>query len=102
MFTAPTTVSASRSIPAPGIVKVPVRTLCPTQHRICADVVVTLIADTLRAIAAYSKNDRAEFILTVKDAQISQQFGGIAQKKKRLAEAKKRSEDLEKLLCQIY
>lgn len=63
---------------------------------------MTLISDTLRAIAAYSKNDRAEFILTVKDAQISQQFGGIAQKKKRLAEAKKRSEDLEKLLCQIY
>ncbi len=63
---------------------------------------MTLIADTLRAIAAYSKNDRAEFIQTVKDAQVSQQSGGIAQKKKRLAEAKKRSEELEKLLCQIY
>jgi DNA invertase Pin-like site-specific DNA recombinase len=82
--------------------KVPVGTLCPTQHRINADVVMTLIADTLRAIAAYSKNDRAEFVQTVKDAQISQQSNGIAQKKKRLAEAKKRSEELEKLLCQIY
>jgi hypothetical protein len=82
--------------------KVPVGTLCPTQHRINADVVMTLIADTLRAIAAYSKNDRAEFVQTVKDAQVSQQSGGIAQKKKRLAEAKKRSEELEKLLCQIY
>ena len=82
--------------------KVPVGTLCPTQHRINADVVMTLIADTLRAIAAYSKNDRTEFIKTVKNAQISQQSNGIAQKKKRLTEAKKRSEELEKLLCQIY
>ena len=59
---------------------------------------MTLIADTLRTIAAYSKNDRAEFIQTVKEAQVAQQSGGIAQKKKRLAEAKKRSEELEKLL----
>lgn len=81
--------------------KVPVGTLCPTQHRINADVVMTLIADTLRAIAAYSKNDRAEFIKTVQEAQVSQQSSGIAQKKKRLAEAKKRSEELEKLLCQM-
>ncbi|WP_326975426.1 recombinase family protein [Caproicibacter sp. BJN0012] len=82
--------------------KVPVGTLCPTQHRINADVVMTLIADTLRAIAAYSKNDRAEFIRTVSEAQVSQQSGGIVQKKKRLVEAKRRSEELEKLLCQIY
>ena len=82
--------------------KVPVGTLCPTQHRINANVVMTLISDTLRAIAAYSKNDRAEFVQTVKDAQISQQASGIAQKKKRLVEARKRSEELEKLLCQIY
>jgi DNA invertase Pin-like site-specific DNA recombinase len=85
-----------------GYSKVPVGTLCPTQHRINADVVMTLIADTLRAIAVYSKNDRAEFIQTVKDAQIFQQSSGIVQKKKRLTEAKKRSEELEKLLCQIY
>jgi len=82
--------------------KVPVGTLCPTQHRINADVVITLIADTLRAIAAYSKNERAEFVQTVKDAQVAKQSGSIAQKKKRLVEAKKRSEELEKLLCQIY
>ena len=82
--------------------KVPVGTLCPTQHRINADVVMTLITDTLRAITAYSKNDRAEFVQTVKNAQVAQQSGGIAKKKKRLAEAQKRSEELEKLLCQIY
>jgi site-specific DNA recombinase len=75
--------------------KVPVGTLCPTQHRINADVVMTLIADTLRAIASYSKNDRTEFIQTVKEAQIAQQSGSIAQKKKRLSEARKQSEELE-------
>ena len=82
--------------------KIPVGTLCPTQHRISADVVMALITDTLRAIAAYSKNDRAEFIKTVQEAQVSQQSSGIAQKKARLIEAKKRSGELEKLLCQIY
>ena len=82
--------------------KVPVGTLCPTQHRISADVVTALIADTLRAIATYSKNDRAEFIQTVREAQATQQSGGISQKKKRLAEARQRSDELEKLLCQIY
>ncbi len=48
------------------------------------------------------KNDRAEFIQTVKEAQVAHQSGGIAQKKKRLAEARQRSGELEKLLCQIY
>lgn len=49
--------------------KVPCGTLCPTQHRINAEVLLTLIADMLRAIAAYSKNDRAEFVKTVIDAR---------------------------------
>ena len=38
--------------------KVPVGTLCQTQHRINAEVVMTLIADMLRVIVEYSKNDR--------------------------------------------
>ena len=38
----------------------------------------------------------------MRNAQVSQQSSGIAQKKKRLAEARKRSDELEKLLCQIY
>ena len=40
--------------------------LCPTQHRIKAEAVLTLITDMLRAIAEYSRNDRAEFIRTVR------------------------------------
>ena len=35
--------------------KVPCGTLCPTQHRINESAVLTLVSDTLRAIAEYSK-----------------------------------------------
>ena len=44
-----------------------------TQHRIKAEAVLTLIADMLRAIAEYSKNDRAEFIRTIQETQAAQQ-----------------------------
>ena len=40
--------------------KVPCGTLCPTQHRINESAVLTLVSDTLRAIAEYSRNDRTE------------------------------------------
>ena len=49
--------------------KYPIGSLCPTQHRIKAEAVLTLIADMLRAIAEYSRNDRAEFIRTVQETQ---------------------------------
>jgi hypothetical protein len=82
--------------------KVPCGTLCPTQHRINAEVVLTLIADMLRAIAEYSKNYRAEFIKAIQDAQETQKNGDISKKKKRLAAAQKRAAELEKLICKIY
>ncbi len=82
--------------------KVPCGTLCPTQHRINADVVMTLIADMLRAITAYSKNDRAEFVKAVREAQSEQQTTDITKKRKRLAAAQKRAGELETLICKIY
>jgi len=82
--------------------KVPVGVLCGTQHRINAEVVLTLIADMLKAIAEYSKNDRAEFIKAVQDAQETQRSSDIAKKKKRLVMAQKRAAELEKLICKIY
>ena len=51
--------------------------LCPTQHRIRAEAVLTLITDMLRAIAEYSRNDRAEFIRTVQETQAAQQTADI-------------------------
>ena len=73
-----------------------------TQHRIRAEAVLTLIADMLRAIAEYSKNDRAEFIRTVQETQAAQQTADISKKRKRLAAAQKRAGELEKLICKIY
>ena len=82
--------------------KYPIGSLCPTQHRIKAEAVLTLIADMLRAIAEYSKNDRAEFIRTVQETQAAQQTADISKKRKRLATAQKRAGELEKLICKIY
>ena len=82
--------------------KVPVGVLCGTQHRINAEVVLILIADMLRAIAEYSKNDRAEFVRAVAEAQETQEKSDIVKKKKRLALARKRAAELEKLICKIY
>ncbi len=82
--------------------KVPVGTLCQTQHRINADVVMELIKELLKAIAEYSQLNREEFLETVKKAQTSQQSSEITRLKSRLAEAKKRVQELEKLICRIY
>ena len=82
--------------------KYPIGSLCPTQHRIRAEAVLTLITDMLRAIAEYSKNDRAEFIRTVQETQAAQQTADISKKRKRLAAAQKRAGELEKLICKIY
>ena len=82
--------------------KYPIGSLCPTQHRIKAEAVLTLIADMLRAIAEYSRNDRAEYIRTVQETQVAQQPADISKKRKRLAAAQKRAGELEKLICKIY
>ena len=82
--------------------KVPVGTLCPTQHRIAEKVVLSLVSDTLHAIADYAKTDRAAFIRTVQEAQVNQQDSDIKKKRRRLAAAQKRAGELERLMCKIY
>ena len=82
--------------------KVPCGTLCPTQHRVNESAVLTLVSDTLRAIAEYSQNDRTEFIHTVQETQVAQQSADISKKRRRLAAAQKRAGELEKLICKIY
>ena len=42
--------------------------------------ILTLVSDTLRAIAEYSRNDRTEFIHTVQETQVAQQSADIAKK----------------------
>ena len=82
--------------------KVPVGKLCPSQHRINEDVVLTLVSDMLKAIAEYAKHDRAEFVRVVQEAQSSQQTAEIRKQRTRLAAAKQRVSELEVLLCKIY
>ena len=82
--------------------KTPIGTLCPTQHRINESVVLTLVADMLRAIAAYSKHDRAEFVKAIHEAQANRQTADISKKKGRLTTIQRRVGELEKLTCKIY
>ena len=82
--------------------KVPIGTLCPTQHRINESVVLDLISGMLRAIADYAKSDRAAFVREVQEAQASQQDSDIRKKKRRLTAAQKRAGELERLVCKIY
>ena len=82
--------------------KVPVGSLCPTQHRVSADVVMTLIKETLREIINFSKEDEEEFVKIVRKAVASQQTNEVSEQKTRLDQCRKRSEELEVLLCKIY
>ena len=82
--------------------KVPVGTLCKTQHRINEDVVLSLVSEMLKAIAEYAKHDRAEFARVVQEAQSSQQTAEVRKQRTRLAAAKQRVTELEVLLCKIY
>ena len=82
--------------------KIPVGTLCATQHRIAEKAVLSLVSDMLRAIAEYAAADRAGFIRAVQEAQASQQDSDIKKKRRRLAAAQKRAGELERLMCKIY
>ena len=81
--------------------KIPCGTLCPTQHRINESAVLTLVSDTLRAIAEYSRNDRTEFIHTVQETQVAQQNADIS-KKAGIWLLPKESRRTGKLICKIY
>lgn len=82
--------------------KVPVGSLCSSAHRIRESVVLDLVSDMLRAIADYARENRAEFIRTVQEAQAQQQDNDIKKKKRRLATVQKRAGELEWLVCKIY
>ena len=82
--------------------KIPVGQLCPTQHRIAEKVVLDLVASMLRAIVEFSKLDHEEFVQTVQNAQNQNQDSDIRKKKSRLAVAKRRTEEIDKLLLKSY
>lgn len=82
--------------------KVPVGTLCPTQHRVTEENVLSLIQELLRAIADYSMIDRAAFEKTVRDALEKQSASDIGKLKQTLEAANRRLGELETLICRIY
>ncbi len=82
--------------------KVPVGTRCKTQHRINESVILKLISDLLKAIAAYEKHDRNEFIHVIQEARDQQNTVDMREKRARMAAAEQRLEELETLLCRIY
>lgn len=82
--------------------KVPVGTLCPTQHRVSEENVLILIKDLLKAIAEYSKIDREAFTRTVIDAQDKKSPADIVKKKQTIEADNRRLDELEKLICRIY
>ena len=82
--------------------KIPVGSRCPTQHRVNADVVMTLVKETLREIINFSKEDEDEFVKLVRNAVESQQTSEVSEQRQRLDQCRSRSEELDVLLCKIY
>lgn len=82
--------------------KTPVGTLCSTQHRVVADVVMTLIKESLKAIIQFSQEDEAEFEKVFKDVITSQQTNDEQAQRARWAVCRRRVDELETLLCKIY
>lgn len=82
--------------------KVPVGTLCKTQHRVNEENVITLIKDLLRSIAEYSKLDRDSFVRTVREAQEKQSSSDIVRIRQTVEADNRRLDELETLICRIY
>ena len=82
--------------------KVPVGSLCPTQHRVREEKVLLLIQDYLRAISAYVRCDKEAFMHTVSETQKARSAALIAKDSAILKKANARIADLEKLICRVY
>ncbi len=82
--------------------KIPVGTRCKTQHRIRADVVIQLIAETLKAVTSYSKEDNESFRQVILETMENQQDENQKEYKNRLLVCEARMKELEVLSCRIY
>ncbi len=100
--TAPTMARGFLNIPVPIIPKFRVGHYALHNTRINESAILTLVSDTLRAIAEYSKNDRTEFIHTVQEMQVAQQSADISKKTQASGCCPKESRRTGKLICKIY
>lgn len=82
--------------------KIPVGSKCVSAHRISADTLMELIAETLRKVVKFAETDRAEFAKLVQETLAAKQTGEVKAQKKRLAACNKRLNELEILYPKIY
>ncbi|WP_071026827.1 recombinase family protein [Peptoniphilus raoultii] len=82
--------------------KVPCGTLCPSAHRIKAEVVLNLIQETLKDIKNYLDEDNEAFIRSIQNEMEEKEKIEIEKEKIRLTESQNRLQELERLMCRIY
>ncbi|HGH7749001.1 TPA: DUF4368 domain-containing protein [Streptococcus agalactiae] len=82
--------------------KAPCGTLCPSAHRIKAEVVLNLIQETLKDIKNYLDEDNEAFIHSIQNEMEEKEKAHIEKKKIRLTESQNRLQELERLMCRIY
>ena len=82
--------------------KTPCGTLCPSAHRIKAEVVLNLIQETLKDIKKYLDEDNEAFIRSIQNEMEEKEKIEIEKKRTRLIDSKGRLQELERLMCRIY
>ncbi|HID9739145.1 TPA: DUF4368 domain-containing protein [Streptococcus pyogenes] len=82
--------------------KVPCGTLCPSAHRIKAEVVLNLIQETLKDIKNYLGEDNEAFIRSIQNEMEEKEKVEIEKQRVRLINNKSRIQELERLMCRIY
>jgi len=76
--------------------------VCQSAHRIRADRLMELVAQTLRDVVAYAREDKADFTKRVQETLATKQTEEVKQQKKQLAKHQKRYSQLETLFKKIY
>ena len=82
--------------------KVPCGTLCPSAHRIKAEVVLNLIQETLKDIKNYLGEDNEAFTRSIQNEMEEKEKVEIEKQRVRLINNKSRIQELERLMCRIY
>lgn len=82
--------------------KVPCGTLCPSAHRIKAEVVLNLIQETLKDIKNYLDEDNEAFTRSIQNEMEEMEKVEIEKQRVRLINIKSRIQELERLMCRIY
>ena len=82
--------------------KVPCGTLCPSAHRIKAEVVLNLIQETLKDIKNYLDEDNEAFTRSIQNEMEEMEKAEIEKQRVSLINNKSRIQELERLMCRIY